>query len=73
MPEIDGTELTRMGYIIVQAKSTAIIAVWAFVTMFALFFVLKQIGLLRVPANEEIEGLDIAEHGMPAYGADSPH
>ncbi|MEZ6033720.1 MAG: ammonium transporter [Planctomycetaceae bacterium] len=73
MPEVDGTELTRMGYIIVQTKSTAIIAVWAFVTMFALFFVLKQVGLLRVPGNEEIEGLDIAEHGMPAYGADSPH
>lgn len=73
MPKIGDVELTRVGYIIVQTKSTAIIAVWAFVTMFALFFVLKQVGLLRVPEKEEIEGLDIAEHGMPAYGADSSH
>ena len=71
LPEIDGTEITRMAYIMVQTKSTVIIVVWAFVTMFSLFFILKQVGLLRVPAHEEIEGLDIAEHGMPAYGNDS--
>ncbi len=73
MPEVDGVELTRTAYIIMQTKCTAIISVWAFVTMFGLFFVLKMVGLLRVPAKEEIEGLDISEHGMPAYGADAAH
>lgn len=57
----------RAGYITVQVKSTAIICVWAFVTMFILFAILKAIGMLRVPAEEEIQGLDVVEHGMPAY------
>ncbi len=68
-PEVDGTEVTRIAYILIQAKATVIICSWAFVTMFGLFFALKSIGMLRVPANEEIEGLDLVEHGMPAYSA----
>jgi len=59
--------LDRAGYIMVQVKSTVIICVWAFVTMFILFSILKAAGLLRVSAEEEIEGLDVVEHGMPAY------
>lgn len=67
MPEVDGAVLTRMQYIMVQVQSTLVICVWAFVTMFVLFNILKVIGVLRVPAEEEIEGLDMVEHGMPAY------
>ena len=59
--------MDRAGYIMVQVKSTVIICVWAFVTMFILFSILKAVGMLRVSAEEEIEGLDIVEHGMPAY------
>ena len=59
--------LDRAGYLMVQIKSTVIICVWAFVTMFILFSILKAIGMLRVSAEEEIKGLDIVEHGMPAY------
>jgi Amt family ammonium transporter len=58
---------TRMGYISIQVQSTIVICVWAFVTMFTLFQILKAVGLLRVSAEEEIEGLDMCEHGMPAY------
>ena len=58
---------TRMGYISIQVQSTIVICVWAFVTMFILFQILKAVGLLRVSAEEEIEGLDMCEHGMPAY------
>ncbi|MCA9037400.1 MAG: ammonium transporter [Planctomycetaceae bacterium] len=72
MPEVDGVELTRMAYIIMQTKCTLIICAWAFTTMFGLFFLLKQVGMLRVPAHEEIEGLDIVEHGMPAYSNATP-
>jgi len=72
MPEITLADetikvLTRSEYIMVQLKSTAIICVWAFVTMFILFSILKAVGLLRVSAEDEIKGLDIVEHGMPAY------
>jgi len=58
---------TRMGYIMIQVQSTVVICLWAFTTMFVLFQILKAVGLLRVSAEEEIEGLDMCEHGMPAY------
>jgi Amt family ammonium transporter len=35
--------------------------------MFVLFGILKAMGLLRVSAKEEEEGLDIGEHGQHAY------
>lgn len=64
----DQAEGSQMAYFIIQLKSTVVICVWAFVTMLLVFFVLKVVGLLRVSEQEEIEGLDMAEHGMPAYG-----
>lgn len=67
MPEVAGAEATRMQYIMIQVQSTAVIVAWAFITMFILFSILKVVGLLRVSAEEEIEGLDMVEHGMPAY------
>lgn len=51
----------------VQIWGSAIYCIWAFATMFILFSILKAIGNLRVPAEEEIAGLDVVEHGMPAY------
>ena len=67
IPLADFPDMTRADFLMVQIKSTVIICVWAFVTMFILFFILKAIGMLRVSAEEEIKGLDIVEHGMPAY------
>jgi len=71
LPEVNGAELTRGAFIWVQCYSTAIIAVWAFVTMFGLFLVLKTIGLLRVSVEHEQAGLDVSEHGMHAYPSDA--
>lgn len=59
--------LTRWTYMLVQAQSTAIICLWAFVTMFGLFLVLRRLRMLRVSPEEERAGLDIGEHGMHAY------
>ena len=47
------------------------IAVFVSVTAFALFFAIKYTVGLRVTAEEEIEGLDILEHGAPGYGEDT--
>ena len=47
------------------------VAAFAFFSMLIVFFVLKAIGLLRVSKQEEIEGLDVHEHGMPCYGFDT--
>lgn len=40
---------------------------FAFIFSFAVFFVIKLIMGVRVSEEEEAEGLDIAEHGAPAY------
>lgn len=57
----------QYGNIAAQITGTITYCVWAFVTMFILFSVLKAIGILRVSAEEEEQGLDISEHGMQAY------
>lgn len=56
---------------VTQAIGTVTICGWAFVTMLGLFFAMKAAGILRVSPEEEQTGLDISEHGMHAYPADS--
>ena len=68
LPEVGEEVLSRGGYIYVQLYSTVIICAWAFITMFALFYALKTVGMLRVSREEEEMGLDLSEHGMRAYG-----
>ena len=47
----------------VQILGSIVIPLWAFATMFLLFYILKQMGFLRVSREDELAGLDIAEHG----------
>jgi Amt family ammonium transporter len=49
-----------------------VVAVFVFVTITAgaLFLAIKATIGLRVPPEEEIEGLDTVEHGFPGYGPD---
>jgi Amt family ammonium transporter len=65
--DLPGDEWTRMGFIQIQALGTITIVGWALATSLVMFFGLKAVGLLRVPAEEELAGLDITEHGMYAY------
>ena len=43
---------------------------WGLVTGFALFLLLKTTMGVRATEAEELEGLDISEHGLQAYGDD---
>lgn len=52
---------------VTQLIGTLSIGAFAFIFSFIVFFVLKLLGGVRVSAEEEAEGLDIAEHGAPAY------
>lgn len=61
----DGKNLTT------QLIGSFSIAAFSFIVMAIVFFGLKAVGQLRVSKQEEIEGLDIHEHGMPCYGADA--
>ena len=54
--------------IVSQLISMAVVLAWALVTGFALFITLKFTMGIRVSREEELEGLDLSEHALPAYG-----
>jgi Amt family ammonium transporter len=51
----------------VQAIAVGVSAGTVFILSFACFWVIKKTVGLRVTAREEMEGLDISEHGMWGY------
>ena len=53
--------------LIAQIVGSIAIPVWAFVTAFVLFKIIKALGVLRVSPEEEAAGLDLSEHGVGAY------
>ncbi len=59
-----GGGAAQLGY---QATAVVATAAWVGVTTGILFTALKAAGFLRVPEQEEIEGLDVHEHGVPGY------
>ncbi|MGJ8676334.1 MAG: ammonium transporter [Akkermansiaceae bacterium] len=50
-----------------QLAGIASVCAFAFIASFIIFFIIKLIMGVRVDAAEEAEGLDVAEHGTPAY------
>ena len=54
--------------IVAQLISMGVVTAWALTTGFALFFFLKLTMGIRVSREDELEGLDISEHGILAYG-----
>lgn len=59
-------------HLITQLIGVAAVAAFVFPASALGFLVVKAICGLRVSAEEEIEGLDIGEHGMEAYVLTSP-
>jgi Amt family ammonium transporter len=53
--------------LVTQLVGVAAIGAFSFVFAFVTFVVIRATMGLRVSASEEIEGLDLGEHGMPAY------
>ena len=51
----------------VQIAGSAIITVGVFVVALAVMYGIKALGILRVSAEVELGGIDIHEHGAPAY------
>ncbi len=66
---LDGGLLSGGGasLLIVQIYGSLAYIAWAAVTTFIILFILKKTIGLRVSEKEEIEGLDIHEHGINAY------
>jgi len=59
-----GGGLAQLG---VQGVGVLAVSGWAFATMYGLFSLLKATIGIRVSAKEELEGLDISEHGTISY------
>lgn len=60
-------EWTQLG---IQLLGIVTIAAWTIAAMTLTFFLIKKFHGLRVTREEEIEGLDKTEHGMPSAYAD---
>jgi len=55
------------GQLGIQVLGTLMISAWSFSTMYLLFYVLRATIGIRVTEKEELEGLDISEHGTSSY------
>jgi Amt family ammonium transporter len=51
----------------IQAKGVAAVGLFTFAASFAVWYALKMVMGVRVKAEDEINGLDVAEIGMEAY------
>ncbi len=72
-PDSAGGLLAGDGFYLLynQLVGVAGIAAFVLVCAFALFLAIKYTIGLRVTAEEEIEGLDVLEHGAPGYNEDT--
>ena len=59
-----GGGVTQLG---AQMAGAAIVSVWSFVIALAIGLLLRSVGLFRVKAEAELEGIDISEHKETAY------
>jgi ammonium transporter, Amt family len=53
--------------LMVQALGLVVVSLWAYTVTFITFMVLKKTVGIRVSAEEEMEGMDLSEHGVGAY------
>ncbi len=66
MPAVPGTY--DMGaQLITQIKAVCVTLLWSGIGSAILYFIIDKTIGLRVPAEVEVEGLDLAEHGERAY------
>ena len=70
---VEGLVVGEGKQIISQLISMGVVLAWGLVTGFALFLLLKTTMGVRATREEELEGLDIPEHGLPAYGDIAAH
>jgi Amt family ammonium transporter len=58
----------------IQALGVGAVSLWAFLATAAVFYVLKVTVGIRVTAEDELDGMDLCEHGIAAYtGLDASH
>jgi Amt family ammonium transporter len=66
---VSGLITGQVGQLVAQIIDMITVTVWALVTGFILFWLLKVTMGLRASREEELQGLDVPEHGTEAYPA----
>ena len=64
---VDGLVSGEGMQIVSQLISIGVVLVWALATGFAMFYILKFTMGVRASREEEEQGMDLSEHGLPAY------
>jgi ammonium transporter, Amt family len=62
-----GFDIGIAGQLVIQAKAVGIAVIWSAVVTAVVLTIVKVIVGLRVPEDDEREGLDITSHGETAY------
>ncbi len=58
----------------IQALGVGAVSLWAFLATAAIFYVLKVTVGIRVTVEDELDGMDLCEHGIAAYaGIEASH
>jgi len=68
---VNGIITGQWGQLVLQLIDIGVIFAWVVPTMTLTFWVIKKTIGLRASRKEELQGLDLPEHGMEAYPADT--
>ena len=68
---VQGLITGHAGQLVLQIIDVAVLFAWVAPTMFLTFWIIKKTIGLRASRKEELQGLDIPEHGMEAYAVDN--
>jgi ammonium transporter, Amt family len=69
---VEGLITGHGGQMVLQLINIGVLVAWVAPTMFLTFYILKKTIGLRASRKEELQGLDIPEHGIEAYPVDQP-
>jgi len=67
VPFVDTTSAFAVSQLIAQIAGVVVLGAWAAGITLLVYGTLKAVGWARVSRDEEIEGLDAAEHGIETY------
>jgi len=68
---VKGLITGEVGQLLLQLVDVAVLIAWVLPTAFITFWLIKKTIGLRASREEELQGLDIPEHGIEAYPSDA--
>ena len=68
---VKGLIVGEVGQLILQIIDIGVLFAWVGLTMFFTFWIIRKSIGLRASREEELQGLDVPEHGIEAYPVDT--